>query len=136
MLMDLDISREEIEKILEDLKEENKKIPIIVEGKRDVFALQFLGCMGNIITVNKGVSLTDFCDMIASEFDSVVLLTDWDRRGGILCRRLMKLFKGRLSFNITYRQKLAKYAMVRKVESLPSWLDSMKSRKDTTQSGK
>lgn len=133
MLMDLETSIEEIEKILEDLREENKKIPIIVEGKKDVFALQFLGCLGNIITINKGLSLTDFCDMIASMYNSVVLLTDWDRRGGRLCRRMMKLFKGRVSFNTMYREKLAKYAMIRKVESLPSWLDTMKYRKEMTQ---
>ncbi len=131
--MDIETSVEKIERILDDLREENGKIPIIVEGKKDVVALRFLGCTGSIITVNKGLSLTDFCDSIASMHESVVLLTDWDRRGGRLCRRMMKLLKGRVSFNTTYREMLARYAMIRKVESLPSWIETMKCRKETTQ---
>lgn len=131
-MMDLEKSIEEIEKLLEELQEENNNVPIIVEGKKDVYALQFLGCSGSIITVNRGMSLTEFCDKIASKYDSVVLLTDWDKRGGRLCRRMMKLFKGRVSYNTLYREKFAKFTMTRKVESLPSWLESMKCRKETT----
>lgn len=126
--MDVETSVEEIEKGLEELREDNTSIPIIVEGKKDVAALRFLGCQGSIITINKGVSLTSFCDEIASMYDSVILLTDWDRKGGSLCKRIMRLLKGRVTFNTTYRDLFAKYAMTRKVEGLPSWLDTMKHR--------
>ena len=134
--MDLETSLEEIEKSLEELREENKLVPIIVEGKKDVAALRVLGCTGLIITVNKGVSLTDFCDDIASMYDSVVLLTDWDRRGGSLCKRMMRLLKGRVMFNIQYRELFAKHAMTRKVEGLPAWLETMKQRLESSDHNK
>ncbi|MDG6229091.1 MAG: toprim domain-containing protein [Candidatus Thermoplasmatota archaeon] len=108
----------------------NECMPIIVEGKKDVAALRFLGCSGVIITVNKGVSLTEFCDRIAQLYDTVILLTDWDRKGGSLCKRMMRLLKGRVTYNTTYRDIFAKYAMTRKVEGLPSWIETMKHKTD------
>lgn len=129
--MDVETSIEEIEKTLDELREDNKSYPIIVEGKKDVAALRFLGCQGVILTVNKGVSLTAFCDEIASMYNSVILLTDWDRKGGSLCKRIMRLLKGRVEFSTAYREMLAKYAMTRKVEGVPSWLETMKHRLET-----
>ena len=126
--MDIETSVEEIEQALDELCEDNKIIPIIVEGKKDVAALRYLGCRGVILTVNKGISLTAFCDEIASLYDSVILLTDWDRKGGSLCKRMMRLLKGRVIFNTLYRELFASHAMTRKVEGLPSWLETMKLR--------
>ena len=74
--MDYEKSLEELEKILEELKEENKKIPIVVEGDKDVEALRKLGMTGEIIRFNTGMSIPDFCDMISREYKSVILLTD------------------------------------------------------------
>jgi 5S rRNA maturation endonuclease (ribonuclease M5) len=128
--MDIPTCLEEIEKNIEELKIMNECMPIIVEGKKDVAALRFLGCSGVIITVNKGVSLTEFCDRIAQLYDTVILLTDWDRKGGSLCKRMMRLLKGRVTYNTTYRDIFAKYAMTRKVEGLPSWIETMKHKTD------
>jgi len=128
--MDIPTCLEEIEKNIEELKIMNERMPIIVEGKKDVAALRFLGCSGVIITVNKGVSLTEFCDRIAQLYDTVILLTDWDRKGGSLCKRMMRLLKGRVTYNTTYRDIFAKYAMTRKVEGLPSWIETMKHKTD------
>jgi len=124
--MDIITCLEEIEKNIDELKIENERMPIIVEGKKDVAALRLLGCSGVIITVNKGVSLTEFCDRIAQTYNTVILLTDWDRKGGSLCKRMMRLLKGRVIYNTTYRDIFAKYAMTRKVEGLPSWIETMK----------
>ena len=78
--MDYKTSHQEFEKGLFELIEENKKIPIIVEGDKDVFSLRKLGISGQIITINSGLSIIDFCDKIANKYKEIILLTDWDKK--------------------------------------------------------
>lgn len=118
-------SLEELEKKILELQEENKTVPIIVEGEKDTEALRKLGISGIIISVNAGVSLSDFCDKIAQKYKHVILLTDWDRRGGYLCHTIKRNLEGRVNCNTHYREVFAKNAMIRTVEGLPSWIDTM-----------
>jgi len=75
---------EKILKILEALREEAEKgTPIIVEGKKDIAALQALGVEGKMLTVKTGGK--SFLDVI-SEIENLdskeaVLFLDFDRRG-------------------------------------------------------
>jgi 5S rRNA maturation endonuclease (ribonuclease M5) len=126
--MDYKKSFEEFEKALSELREENKKIPIIVEGEKDREALQRLEFNGIIISVNAGISLTDFCDRLAREYKEIIILTDWDRRGGYLCHTIKKNLEGRVNCNTQYREIFAKNAMIRTVEALPSWISTMKEK--------
>ena len=119
---------EEIEKTVYELQEENKFTPIIVEGEKDVEALHSLGITGVILVFNQGKSLTDFCDWIASRFKKVIILTDWDKRGGNLCRVMIQQFKGRVEYDISFRKTFARYTMIRSVEGLPAWLKTMHER--------
>jgi len=123
--MDFKKSYEEIQKILDILIEENKKVPVIVEGEKDILALRKLGLRGEIITLNKGVNLIDFSDQIAEKFKSVIILTDWDRRGGFLCHTILRNLKGRVNCNTYFRESLAKLTTIKTVESLPSWIQTM-----------
>ncbi len=123
--MDLERCVEEVELALDELVEENISTPVIVEGKKDQRALRKLGLTGEIITINKGMSLSDFSDWISERYNEVILLSDWDRRGGSLCRRLKELLKGRVKYDVMFRQRLSKYAMIKKVEGLPSWLETI-----------
>ena len=50
--MDYEKSLEYLKKALDELSEENKKVPVIVEGEKDIEALRKLGLTGEIITVN------------------------------------------------------------------------------------
>ena len=52
--MDYKKNFQELEKGLLKLIEENKKVPIVVEGDKDVFSLRKLGIAGEIITINSG----------------------------------------------------------------------------------
>jgi 5S rRNA maturation endonuclease (ribonuclease M5) len=75
---------EKILKILEALREEAEKgTPIIVEGKKDIAALQALGVEGKMLTVKTGGK--SFLDAISEieQLDSkeAVLFLDFDRRG-------------------------------------------------------
>ena len=124
--MDYKKSFEDLEKALSELREENKKIPIIVEGDKDREALQKLECKGVIISVNAGISLTDFCDRLVREYKDIIILTDWDKRGGYLCHKIRKNLEGRVNCNILYREIIAKNAMSRTVEGLPSWISTMR----------
>ncbi|MDG6217933.1 MAG: toprim domain-containing protein [Candidatus Thermoplasmatota archaeon] len=123
--MDLERCVEEVELTLDELVEANNVVPVIVEGIKDRRALERLGLTGMIITINTGLSLSDFSDWISERYDEVIILTDWDRRGGSLCRRLKELLKGRVKYDITFRQRFSKYAMIKKVEGLPSWLETI-----------
>ncbi len=119
---------EEIEKLLEQIIEENKKVPVIVEGEKDIAALRLLGLTGEIISFNIGKNIADFSDLIASKYQKVILLTDWDRRGGRLCFLLRKNLEGRVKCDLYYREMFAKHSMTRTVEGLPSWLQTLHER--------
>jgi 5S rRNA maturation endonuclease (ribonuclease M5) len=123
--MDYKRSLEELEKTILELQEENKTVPIIVEGEKDTEALRKLGINGVVISVNTGISLIDFCDKIAQKYKHVILLTDWDRRGGYLCHTIKRNLEGRVDCNIHYREVFAKNSMIRTIEGLPSWIDTM-----------
>jgi len=126
--MNLKKSLEEIEKTLLDLKEKNKNTPILVEGDKDIEALKKLGVDGEILSVNKGITLTDFCDRISQEYKDIIILTDWDRKGGHLCHIIRKNLEGRVYCNTRFRELFARHSMIRTVEGLPSWLQTMKEK--------
>lgn len=130
--MNIERCIEEVELALDELVELNNTIPVIVEGVKDRRALRSLGLTGKIITINKGISLSDLADQVSEQYDEVIILSDWDRRGGSLCRRLKELLKGRVTYDVRLRQRLSKYAMIKKVEGLPSWLETIYHRMEET----
>ena len=119
---------ENLEKALSELIDENRNIPIVVEGDKDIQALHKLEVNGIIISVNSGMSLTDFCDTLAQDYKDIIILTDWDRKGGYLCHTIMKNLEGRVKCNTYYRKVFAKNSVIRTVEGLPSWIETMKEK--------
>jgi len=119
---------EEFEKTLLELREENKTVPIIVEGEKDKQALQRLDISGEIIIYNVGMSIANFSDMIAQNYKKIILLTDWDRKGGFLCSVIRKNLEGRVKINLEYRKFFAKKSITRTIEGLPSWIDSLRTK--------
>jgi len=122
--MELNKSIENVKKAIIELREENIKIPIIVEGDKDVIALHHLDINGIIITVNSGISLTNFCDKL-TKYKEIIILTDWDRKGGYLAHTIRKNLEGRVICNLYYRELFAKNTMIKTVEGLPSWIKTM-----------
>ncbi len=127
--MDFEKSFEDLKKALSELNEKNKYIPIIVEGDKDIDALRKLNINGEIISVNSGVSLTNFCDKIARKYKEIIILTDWDRRGGYLCHTIKRNLEGRVICDTYYREIFAKNAMIKTVEGLPSWITTINEKK-------
>src|SRR4030042_4150823 len=128
--MDYKKSFEELEKVLFELIEENKKIPIVVEGDKDVFSLRKLGVTGEIIITNSGLSIIDFCDKIAEDYKEIILLTDWDRKGGFICYTIQRNLQGRVKCNLYYRELFAIKAMTKTVEGLYSWFNTIKEKNE------
>jgi len=126
--MDYEKTLEDIEKSISELREENKKVPIIVEGDKDAEALHKLGIDGEIIRFNTGLSISNFCDVIARKFKNIILLTDWDRKGGYLAFMIKKNLQSRVKCNTKYREIFAKNSMIRTVEGLPSWIKTLQKK--------
>ncbi len=126
--MDYEKSLEDLEEALFGLREENKTVPIIVEGDKDIEALRKLDITGEIIRFNVGLSIPDFCDMISQKYKNIILLTDWDRKGGYLCSTIKKNLESRVGCNTRYREIFAKRSMIRTLEGLPSWLETLRKK--------
>ena len=126
--MDYNKSLDDVQKALSELIEENKKFPVVVEGERDVEALRKLGLTGEIITVNSGLTLIDFCDHIADKYNEIILLTDWDRKGGFLYHTIERNLEGRVKCNGYYREVFAKNATIKTVEGLASYMKNIREK--------
>ncbi len=120
-----DIERaDRIREILGILIEENKKFPVIVEGKKDTRALRSLGIAGEIITFHRGKSLYEFCEDIADNFTNIILLMDWDTQGESLQKSLTSNLKGHWETHATIRELLKMLCQkdVNDIEGIPKLL--------------
>jgi len=84
---------EELEKLVDDLRSDNTRYPVLVEGERDVSALRLLGLEGTILKLNSGESLVQRADRLSTQYPRIVLLTDWDAKGMRLHGRLRELLE-------------------------------------------
>ena len=84
---------ERIQELFEELRLLNESIPIIVEGRNDEEALREIGVRGEIIRLNIGHSILNFCEEISRHNDEVIILPDWDVKGEQLFNKLRQNFK-------------------------------------------
>ena len=115
---------ERLIKVLESLREVNKRAPVIVEGRRDVSALRQIGLTGDIITLHRGKGIYEFCDEIAERFDRIVLLTDWDTKGESLQRTVSGHLKGHWEEFSPFRDiiKILCQKDIKDIEGIPALL--------------
>lgn len=125
---------EKILQIITALAEEMVKgTPLIVEGKKDVEALRTLGIDGLLLTVKTGGksfldSVSEIEKLGASE---VILFLDFDRRGEEGTKRLKQdLERLKIKPNIKFWRELLGLlgTEVQCVESLPSYLETLKAK--------
>ncbi len=84
-----------IERVLQNLIEmSNSGAVIVVEGRNDRSTLRNLGIHGAIESPC-GQSLLHFTDSLASNYDYVIVLTDWDRRGNQLSAQIVRYLQSR-----------------------------------------
>lgn len=111
--------------VLEELAEANETIPILVEGQRDVTSLRLLDCRGVIEPIHQGETLFTLCEALAAKTRHVILLTDWDRKGGQLFENLQaNLTACGVKVDGTFRDKIQFWMRppVKDVESLASYV--------------
>jgi 5S rRNA maturation endonuclease (ribonuclease M5) len=112
---------EAIEKVLDDLKDRGPDVAVIVEGGRDVAALKTLDVPEPIEKINVGSSLLNFCEDLARQYDSFILLTDWDPKGKELAGKLERLLRSTGSIvDVDLRRRLGRLLpyQLHEVESL------------------
>lgn len=118
-------------KLIEELIEDNQDVPIIVEGKKDRRALKALGFKGLIYTINHGIPLFNFCEEISRKHDRIIILTDWDSRGGRTAKILREGFAANgVKYGDDARARLARICRkdVKDIEALPKFLEGLKRR--------
>ena len=82
---------------------------IVVEGERDRRALRRLGWEGPVAVVHRGRSLSATAQALVTASRRVILLTDWDTKGGALARRLREFLESeRVELDLDYRRRLAR----------------------------
>lgn len=121
---------EELEEAVRRLREAAAGNMVVVEGPRDMDALEALGVGGQHIRVNQGIPLEALVDRVAQQHDGrqVILLPDWDRTGGRLFRRLRDGLEARVPLETECRRRLAKWSHEKCVEHLPSELAALRAK--------
>lgn len=124
--MDYEALSEDLARVLDDLREKNRLVPIIVEGEYDRRALKQLGVMGDIRVLNRGNSVLALCEAIARQYREAIILTDWDVKGGHLARNLRDaLTASGIRFDDQLRARLTLLCRrdIRDVESLHRFVE-------------
>jgi dTMP kinase len=114
---------EELISILEDLRERPDDAVILVEGQKDKDALIELGVGGEVWQIKGGNSIFNIAEELAHNGKSAIILTDWDRKGGQLCRALrIALTANGVPFDDSIRMRLVQIAKkeVKDIEGLPT----------------
>lgn len=97
---------------------------LVVEGERDRRALRRLGLEGPILLVHRGASISATAQHLLHRGRRVIVLTDWDREGGVLARRLKEFLEAEsVPLDLEYRRRLSRILRgeVVHVEGLFGW---------------
>lgn len=101
---------------------------IVVEGKRDVEALNRIGFNGDLTIFNHFKGITDFVDNHCHIRKKIILLLDMDRTGKHLTSKLVSQLqhKGN-NVNLFYKKALAKITngKIRQVEELAAYAPNL-----------
>jgi len=121
----------QMERLVEELCEFNSEFPVIVEGRNDFAALRKLGLGGEIIVLNGRHTIIEMCEEISRDHKQVAIMTDWDRKGGQLCRMLSNALNSSGVKSIEYlRARISSLTGgdIKDVESLPSFMERLKKK--------
>jgi 5S rRNA maturation endonuclease (ribonuclease M5) len=102
--------------------ESNQNAIVIVEGKRDVEALYYLGYKGNIKAYHHYRGTTNFVDQCAVNYRKLILLMDSDNKGKIITKKILSQLNGRI-IDLNYKKKLLQITKgrIKKIEEIKSF---------------
>lgn len=101
---------------------------IVVEGRKDAESLRFLGIKGEIKLASQQ-PLLEFTELLSKSGKEIVLLTDWDKKGGMVARKIIKhLLTYGIMPNTDIRSRIR--ALVKKrikdIESLNNYVNKLR----------
>jgi len=106
-----------------------KGTPILIEGKKDEEALKSLGIYGNFIKVSgSGHKLFEIAEMAVKSSSKVIILTDFDKKGSELAKRLSGDIQSLGSHpDLEIRRKIMGIARryIKDIESLPKHMNQL-----------
>ncbi len=116
--------------IIEELKICGKQgIPVLIEGQKDEKALHELGVNGNFIKVSgSGLKLFEIAEVAAQSSPRVVILTDFDRKGNQLAKRLSEDIQSLGSHpDLRFRRTIMGITrrFIKDIESLPRHMEQL-----------
>jgi 5S rRNA maturation endonuclease (ribonuclease M5) len=102
--------------------ESSKNSIVIVEGKRDMEALYYLGYNGNIKAYHHYRGTTNFVDQCAVNYKKLILLMDSDKKGKIITKKILSQLNGRI-IDLNYKKKLLQITKgkIKKIEEIKSF---------------
>lgn len=115
-----------LEDAVDRLREAAESGTVLVEGSRDVAALEWLGVGGLHVTLHRGKPMADLLEELVQCPPPVVLLLDWDRTGGRLLERLEEGLKHRVQVDVQARRRLATACRSRTLEAVPAELAALR----------
>lgn len=103
--------------------------PILIEGKKDEEALKELGITGNIIKVSgSGLKLFEIAEKATESSSKVIILTDFDKKGDILAKKLSEDIQSLGSHpDLNIRKNIMKITRkyIKDIESLPRHIKNL-----------
>jgi 5S rRNA maturation endonuclease (ribonuclease M5) len=125
-----DIERlEQLEKILTELQERAiSGAVIVVEGRKDVESLSRLGIKGDMILASQQ-PLIELTEMLSRKGKEIILLTDWDKKGGMMARKIIKhLLNYGIMPNTDIRGRIRTLVKkrIKDIESLNNYVDRLR----------
>jgi len=101
---------------------------IVVEGRRDVDSLRLLGISGDIrLACQK--PLLEFTEQLSKSGKEIVLLTDWDKKGGITARKIINhLLTYGIMPNTDLRSRIGSLVKkrIKDIESLNKYVNKLR----------
>ncbi|NLI73285.1 MAG: Toprim subdomain protein [Euryarchaeota archaeon] len=123
---------DEIEIILDDLRELAQESVILVEGRRDRDALDILNINGDVVQVQDAGGIFGVAENLAILGKTAIILTDWDRKGGQLARLLRNALRScDVPYDDNIRLRMAKLSKkeIKDVESIPAFISLLNERR-------
>jgi 5S rRNA maturation endonuclease (ribonuclease M5) len=115
-----------LEDAVDRLREAAETGTVLVEGSRDIAALDWLGIGGLHITLHRGMPIAEILEELVQCPPPVVLLLDWDRTGGRLLERLAEELRARVQVDVHCRRRLASACRSRTLEAVPAELSALR----------
>ncbi len=101
---------------------------IVVEGRKDMESLRSLGIIGDIKLATQK-PLLEFTESLSKSGKKIVLLTDWDTKGGMVAGKILKhLSSYGIIPNTDIRSRLSSLSKkkIKDIESLNNYVNKLR----------